>query len=420
MSDIIIPFYGNHADIPSGWSRYTALDDKFPKASGAESAEATGGASTHSHTSTAHSHSINSHTHSFTTGASTGGTGSTADGNDGADKNHTHSGTSGAPIGGTTNTTAVTYGSVSNNPPYVEVIFIKSSQKVVPNNGLLLWDQASAPSNSNYKVADGNNSTVNLNNKYLKGAATSGNAGATGGSTTNTHDISHTHTTNTHTHASVASGGANSVTGDTSASSGLNATDHTHTASFGAATMPIDSYSGSLVTAETVEPAYKMLMAYQNKAGAALSIPINGIAMTIEANVPAGWYLCDGNNGTPNLTDKYIKITTSSGNIGNTGGANTHTHAAQSHTHTTSSGHTHSVSYSTYQDNRKANVGSGAQDVAQDHTHAGSTSNSTTSGYASANTSADSSSNEPEYVVVKYIQKKANAGGSTLLALMCK
>jgi hypothetical protein len=42
------------------------------------------------------------------------------------------------------------------------------------------------------------------------------------------------------------------------------------------------------------------------------------------ANIPSGWLLCDGANGTPNLADKFIKGTTS--NPGATGGAATHTH----------------------------------------------------------------------------------------------
>ena len=41
------------------------------------------------------------------------------------------------------------------------------------------------------------------------------------------------------------------------------------------------------------------------------------------SNIPTGWVICDGNNGTPNLTDKFIKA---SSTAGSTGGSNTHTH----------------------------------------------------------------------------------------------
>ena len=37
-------------------------------------------------------------------------------------------------------------------------------------------------------------------------------------------------------------------------------------------------------------------------------------------NIPSGWVICDGNNSTPNLTDKFIKA---SGTANNTGGSST-------------------------------------------------------------------------------------------------
>lgn len=62
------------------------------------------------------------------------------------------------------------------------------------------------------------------------------------------------------------------------------------------------------------------------------------------ASIPAGWLLCDGQNGTPDLRDRFIKGAT--GNPGLTGGTATHAHAAHtgviSHTHpVTDPGHTH-------------------------------------------------------------------------------
>lgn len=70
--------------------------------------------------------------------------------------------------------------------------------------------------------------------------------------------------------------------------------------------------------------------------------PSGGIIMwsgTV-ANVPTGWNLCDGTNGTPNLVDRFIVgSSTDSGathDIGDTGGTNSLTLAAgniPSHTH---------------------------------------------------------------------------------------
>lgn len=56
-------------------------------------------------------------------------------------------------------------------------------------------------------------------------------------------------------------------------------------------------------------------------------------------DIPEGWALCDGTNGTPDLRDRFIIGAGGSYSVGNTGGATTHTHgvgsyAVGSHTHT--------------------------------------------------------------------------------------
>jgi hypothetical protein len=74
------------------------------------------------------------------------------------------------------------------------------------------------------------------------------------------------------------------------------------------------------------------------------------------ASIPTGWALCDGTNGTPNLTAKYILGSGSTYNVGQSRNANnmpygpanipTHTHAstvspAGGHAHGTASGYAH-------------------------------------------------------------------------------
>ena len=55
-------------------------------------------------------------------------------------------------------------------------------------------------------------------------------------------------------------------------------------------------------------------------------------------DIPAGWYLCDGNNGTPDLRDKFVIGAGSTYAVGANGGANSHTHDF------TSAGHVHPLS----------------------------------------------------------------------------
>lgn len=45
------------------------------------------------------------------------------------------------------------------------------------------------------------------------------------------------------------------------------------------------------------------------------------------ANIPTGWLLCDGQNGTPDLRDRFVRGAAAGQDPGGTGGAATHSHA---------------------------------------------------------------------------------------------
>lgn len=51
------------------------------------------------------------------------------------------------------------------------------------------------------------------------------------------------------------------------------------------------------------------------------------------ADIPDGWTLCDGNNGTPNLTNKFIFSVSGQEGMNQVGGNSTHTHNFTSNTH---------------------------------------------------------------------------------------
>jgi len=50
-------------------------------------------------------------------------------------------------------------------------------------------------------------------------------------------------------------------------------------------------------------------------------------------DIPAGWVLCDGNNGTPNLMDRFVVGAGDTYNPNDTGGTYDHTHGFTSDTH---------------------------------------------------------------------------------------
>ena len=271
---VIFIWSGTNASIPAGWSRVTDLDDRLPKGNldGSTNPNLTGGALTHSHTTTAnHSHTMSDHTHAFTIGAHTLNAQPSGGGQTYAEASHNHGGssTTGSASGGDLQSISSTYSAFDNAPPYYAVIYITPSTSAggIPNLGLGLSDDTSFVDNSGkyngYYKCDGNNSTPNLAYKYLFGASTGVDGGYTGGSLTNSHNLIHSHTVTAHTHSSIGTTGSVNITGSTSTSANK-LKNHSHTVSFGNATVTINN-DPAVTTSESVEPAYKTLLALQNR-----------------------------------------------------------------------------------------------------------------------------------------------------------
>jgi microcystin-dependent protein len=83
-------------------------------------------------------------------------------------------------------------------------------------------------------------------------------------------------------------------------------------------------------------------------AAAIFAVPTGGIIMWSgsAASIPAGWALCDGNNSTPNLTNRFVVGAGGSYSVGASGGSKdaivvSHTHTAS--TTTTIPNHKHDL-----------------------------------------------------------------------------
>lgn len=67
----------------------------------------------------------------------------------------------------------------------------------------------------------------------------------------------------------------------------------------------------------------------------------------VASSIPNGWHLCDGNNGTPDLRDRFVAGAGNTYSVGDTGGADEvslTTEQMPSHTHViTDPGHFHYV-----------------------------------------------------------------------------
>ncbi|MFC1546812.1 hypothetical protein ACFL4O_03735, partial [bacterium] len=148
-------------------------------------------------------------------------------------------------------------------------------------------------------------------------------------------------------------------------------------------------------------------------------VPKGGIILwsgSIES-IPAGWALCNGSNGTPDLRDRFIVGAGSSYSPDNTGGANSVTLSvnqlpAHSHSGSTSSAgaHSHSVTISA---TRAWEPGSqpykiGYRDTVgvQDFSFGTSTAGSHTHSFSTSNTGSGSAhENRPPYYALAYIMK---------------
>jgi len=417
-ASVIFCWNGTHAGIPAGWERETTLDAKYPKGTALSvDPNVTGGAASHTHTVTnSHTHTAGAHTHTTTVANSSGGgvtTGATVY-NSTAPREHPHATVvSGAVSDSTVSSETPSYSSFANDPPYHEVVFIKPTNPVngLVDDGICFVDTSST---LGFTFCDGANSTPDLRNKYLKGAATNGDAGTTGGTYTNTHAITHTHTTShTQVTASVLATTTHAIAGKNEATFNVAHINHTHTATFTAATPSLDD-NPSIVTAETVEPAYMKLIPVQNKTGDLLEVVgMIGMWLGTLANIPSGW------SELPIMRGKHLKCANTTAEAGTSGGANSHTHAAQYHTHSSVS-HDHAVTISAHTHGYKSYTGdnSGGVGANSSTTHTATTDSV---GLTTSNTSttANSSSNEPAYRTVAFI-KLTNiiSGGSFLFSML--
>lgn len=135
----------------------------------------------------------------------------------------------------------------------------------------------------------------------------------------------------------------------------------------------------------------------------AAPIPKGGIIMwsgDISA-IPAGWYLCNGTNGTPNLQDRFIVGAGNTYAVAATGGSKdavvvTHTHTATS----IDSGHTHQFTRENTQGNGSAGAEDGTSSFQTDTTQTGFANITTTINSAGE---SGTDKNLPPYYALAYI-----------------
>jgi len=199
-----------------------------------------------------------------------------------------------------------------------------------------------------------------------------------------------------------STGGADALT---AANIGAAAASHTH-----APANITPQGTGSTLDADTLDGSHLSAVI---TAAVAAALPSGLILLWhgSSASIPSGWVLCDGNNGTPNLRDKFIVGAGSTYAVAATGGEATHTLSADempAHAHGGTTGnelaHTHSYNFPS-----SAVQGSAGTDI---NVYAWPSGSSQTSGTGKAHAheimsagSGTAHNNLPPYYALCYIMK---------------
>jgi len=422
--NVILIWPSTNATIPTGYIRETQLDSKFLKAADAGiDPGITGGSNTHTHSGGSHSHSLNAHSHTFSLDKISDLIYGSIDPYPliGVSAHGHSSATSSTTSGGTLQSQSVTWSSANNEPPYYKVIFIKATNwRSIPDNVIALWNAVSLP--SGFLMCNGASGTPDLRNKYLKGAVAGGDGGVGSGATSHQHTITHSHTSSNHSHTGT-SGYETNNNGyrPEGGSSGYAHKNHRHTVTLNNTNAGANAYTNTTAgSSDTVEPAYKKILAIQNKSGKN-KIPVFGIIglwLGTLATIPVGWALCDGSNGTPDLRSKFIKIANTTGEIGNTGGSNTHSHSSVAHSHTATGTHSHTGTSGGGDTSASLHMNWTHGVVLSGHTHPVSGISSATATWANANVTCNVVDNQPAYRTVAYIMLKFMTGGALFFNLL--
>lgn len=163
----------------------------------------------------------------------------------------------------------------------------------------------------------------------------------------------------------------------------------------------------SSASVDYVNPPFLKLNFIKNTSGGLKIAPIGSIVMVDYATPPNGWAVCNGENGTVNLVNRFAYGTENNANLLVTGGSETHTHTAKT---TGSAGeHNHTLSVTI---NQSAGSGTitevtgGVESAPAPHTHnALSLTLDTQTAHTHTYPETNAANHIPPYVYLYYIQR---------------
>ncbi|MFX1567006.1 MAG: hypothetical protein ACFFCV_01415 [Promethearchaeota archaeon] len=250
-------------------------------------------------------------------------------------------------------------------PPYYELAFIEkeTSDPSVPIGLIVMWAGSIEDLPTGWIICNGSDGTPDLRDKFIQGVSSGEDPGSSGGSLTHNHTYTdipiHSHSLSSegfsHTHdydmsaffgTFVYPGGAQSFFTDTYHTYDANV-PHNHTMNEAGITECTTQNSNHL------PPYYKLAFIMNTVITDAL--PMGSIVMwgNLMADIPSGWYQCNGSYGTPNMVNRFPRGLATGEDPGITGGNETHRHIYSEvplHTHGILNDpmtHSHDITYVT-------------------------------------------------------------------------
>lgn len=276
----------------------------------------------------------------------------------------------------------------------------------MPAGGIVMYTGSSAPTDftkvENLRFVMASSSTVV--NKTPTADSLSGH----------THTVPDSSEAGAHTHDMSSDGawGDDATAFASRAGDAVSPPTHTHSASaYGASTSGAHTHAMGNLAANAVQAPFLILNFIKNTSGGLAVAPVGSIVMFDGAAsaIPDGWAICDGNNGTVDLRERFAFGANANGGLLSSGGSKTHTHVKP--TVGSAGAHTHSYNINTGNATGSGNTAweqsAGSSNVAwPGHKHpARSVTTTEQAAHAHEVSQPNEASHMPPYVYLYYIQR---------------
>jgi hypothetical protein len=291
----------------------------------------------------------------------------------------------------------------------------------IPIGGILMFHGAIADRPTDFNICDGGTYddyvTPNLTSRFVYGASADGDVDSRAGAATHTHTNPDAGSSGSHSHtySGLTATGSGGIEGLESGGSTFASRTHTHAISESGSLSTASAHSHSIADTASGSslPAYIKAYYIMNTANAAIEygeLPVGAIVAWESGTYPTNWQLADGTNSTLDLRDKFVYGAAIDGDVGDTGGASTHTHTsattgdAGSHSHTGGGSVTLAESATSVSVNRIGGTRTASVSL---HTHTATLSFGSVSNHSHSLSALNSATNVPIYIKLYFIEKTA-------------